>query len=63
MTGYLFGTREVGSRLATRVRVIVGAFAGRKGIVVRVVHDPGCIFVRLNDGPTLPFGRSELQEA
>jgi len=60
----LFGTKTVGSRLATRVLVKHGAFEGQRGMVVRVVHR-GSIMVRMLTGrwvgQTLPFGQSELE--
>jgi len=60
----LFGTKTVGSRLATRVAVKHGAFEGERGMVVKVVH-PGAIMVRMLTGhwvgQTLPFGQSELE--
>lgn len=65
---HIFGTKEVGSRYATRVLVVSTdeqptSFAGSRGIVVRAL-DEGNIFVRLTSRGrevTLPFGRSNLQ--
>ena len=56
----LFASSDTGSRIATRVRVLAGAFAFQLGTVVRFDH-PGSIRVRLESGITLPFGRSELE--
>jgi hypothetical protein len=60
----LFAVKEVGSRIATRVRVREGAFAGQVGIVVEV-HHGSSICVRFTKGPLagkqLPFGLSELE--
>jgi hypothetical protein len=53
------GTRDVGGRAASRVQVKDGAFAGQRGVVVKVSH-PGSITVRLDAGVELPFGLSEL---
>jgi hypothetical protein len=60
-TVYLWGTRDMG-RYATRVEVVSGAFAGKRGVVVKVIH-AGCALVRLDcNGQTLPFGpTSELK--
>lgn len=61
----LLETAKVGSRVATRVRITHGAFAGQKGMVVRVYH-PGAIRVRFTSpgryhGRALDFGESELE--
>lgn len=61
----LLETTKVGSRVATRVRVKDGAFAGQKGQVVRVYH-PGAIRIRFTSqgkyhGRALDFGESELE--
>lgn len=53
----------VGSRVATRVRIKDGAFAGMRGYVVRIVH-PGAILIRLTKSGrqiVLPFGESEIE--
>lgn len=59
----LWGTVEMG-RYATRVRVREGAYAGARGVIVRVVH-PGAVMVRLTIRGrelAIPFGPSELEE-
>ncbi len=69
MDGIIFAAREVGSRPATRVRIVSTpeqptCFAGLTGVVSRV-HDDGNVFVRLHLGGReveLPFGRSSLEE-
>lgn len=65
---YFFGTKDVGSRYATRVRIVSTdeqptCFAGAIGVVVRGT-DPGNVFVRLSwrgREVTLPFGASNLE--
>lgn len=60
MSGIL-ESRVVGSRLATRVKVRAGAFAGQRGIVVKVDH-PGSWSIRLKGREaSLPFGPSEVE--
>lgn len=58
-TNPVFGTKNIGSRHATKVKIGRGAFAGKRGVVVRVVH-PSSVIVRL-DGIDLSFGPSELE--
>lgn len=43
----IFASRQTGSRIATRVRIREGAYAGVKGMVVRVYHK-GAVEVRLH---------------
>lgn len=56
----LFASTEVGSRIATRVRIIrePSAYHGRVGMVVRI-HHPGSVLVRLGN-IDIPFGVSEF---
>lgn len=55
----LMGTTDVGSRFATRVRVISdSAFRGQRGVIVRI-HHAGSIVVRLGS-VEMPFGLGEL---
>lgn len=68
MDSILFAAKEVGSRYATRVRIVSTdeqptSFAGVTGVIARI-HDEGNIFVRfMHRGRelTLPFGRSSLE--
>ena len=61
----IHGTRDVGSRYATRVRVSTrhgSCFDGLTGTVVRTYG--GLVYVRLRDRGeevTLPFSRGELE--
>jgi len=63
----IFAARDIGSRYATRVRIISTpeqptCFEGQRGIVSRLA-DEGTVFVRLTirgREVELPFGRSSL---
>lgn len=58
----VFSASECGSRIASRVEVITGAWLGQRGIVARVWH-PGAVGVRFPSGAVVPFGPSELKLA
>jgi hypothetical protein len=60
---FIHESRRVGSRHATKVRVIAGhRWLGQIGTVVRVIDGPGTLMVRfnMNDRP-IPFSECEVE--
>ncbi len=56
----VFGSRTVGSRAATKVRVVgPSSYRGQTGVLVEV--RAGTPYVRFPNGQVLPFGFCELE--
>lgn len=56
----LMGTKDVGNLYATKVRILSGAYAEQRAIVVRIDHSAS-VRVRFDSGLELAFGPSEME--